>query len=160
MEEEIKSLKIACQELNKFMNDFRRYCHTKRCLLTDECPEKHFWCKRKLNLDTSIAWRSKDVAERVLTECEYFLNVFNKQYEYNFMESTKKYNFPVPPESVFRTMDSSINKLQAHFDVLKLHRKKYKKLFEQIKNMLVLFVEINGMFRLIVMKLNTKGIEK
>ncbi|RLG42600.1 MAG: hypothetical protein DRO05_00555 [Thermoproteota archaeon] len=53
--------------LENIEKELRKYCHHPDCFLPEQCPLKHLECKKKLGLDTAIAWRAANHISRLLT---------------------------------------------------------------------------------------------
>jgi len=51
--------------LEEAVRRIRGYCHVEECEKVNECPTTHVECKKKLGLDTAIAWK---VAECLLSD--------------------------------------------------------------------------------------------
>jgi len=49
------SVQEALKEVRK---ELLKYCHHKKCRFPERCPTDHPKCKKKLGIDTAIAWRA------------------------------------------------------------------------------------------------------
>ena len=54
--------------LENIEKELRKYCHHPDCFLPEQCPLLHLECKKKLGLDTAIAWRAADHISKLLND--------------------------------------------------------------------------------------------
>ena len=51
-----KKIREVCDTLRALGIELRCYCHSEECNKITQCPSYHEDCRKKLDLDTSIAW--------------------------------------------------------------------------------------------------------
>ena len=59
---------LAREMLEKIKEELLKYCHHENCLLPEQCPKRHPRCKKKLGLDTAVAWRAAQNITSLLSE--------------------------------------------------------------------------------------------
>ncbi len=47
--------------LEDLIRQLTKYCHAPGCQYSESCPAKHEECKKRLGLDTSIAWEAANI---------------------------------------------------------------------------------------------------
>ncbi|RLG42601.1 MAG: hypothetical protein DRO05_00560 [Thermoproteota archaeon] len=65
--EEVTMIEAIKEELIKQREKLIQYCHDEECDSIYTCPQGHEKCKKKLDLDTAIAW----VAGHILSSAPY-----------------------------------------------------------------------------------------
>jgi len=54
--------------LENIEEELRKYCHHPDCFLSEQCPLLHLECKKKLGLDTAIAWCAANHISQLLSD--------------------------------------------------------------------------------------------
>ena len=64
----IDSRELIKKKLETQRKKLLRYCHYEMCEQPQECPWGHEHCRKRLGLDTAIAWVAGDLIRQILHE--------------------------------------------------------------------------------------------